>query len=125
MSVVQRVIILNKPFKIRGYTVMQWIILAVALALAFLIGSKIPHDWKLGNIPAGFLIGLVIFCGAIVFVSATQMRPMLWWKNVILYKLGIAPTLFLPHHEEGQLYPDPTIIEPAKREDQPYVTFEQ
>lgn len=125
MSVVQRVIILNKPFKIRGYTVMQWIILAVALALAFLIGSKIPHDWKLGNIPAGFLVGLLIFCGAIVFVSATQMRPMLWWKNVILYKLGIAPSLFLPHHEEGQPYPDPTIIEPVKREDQPYVTFDQ
>ena len=47
MSVVQRVIILNKPFKIRGYTIVQWIILAGTLAVAFLVGSKVPPDWKI------------------------------------------------------------------------------
>lgn len=125
MSVVQRVIILNKPFKIRGYTVMQWIILAVALAVAFLVGSKTPGDWKLGHMPLGFIIGLVIFCLAIVFVSATQMRPVSWWKNLIMYKLGLSPTVYLPNREPATLHYDPTIIEAPKAEDQPYVTFEQ
>ena len=124
MSVVQRVIILNKPFKIRGYTVWQWIVLTASVAIGFLIGSKIPHDWKLGNLPVGFIIGLLIVCGAIVFVSASQMKPVAWWRNKLMYALGMAPVLYLPKREEGQVYPDPTIKEVVKREDQAYVNVE-
>ncbi|MFN8655291.1 MAG: hypothetical protein U0105_03030 [Candidatus Obscuribacterales bacterium] len=121
MSLVHRVIKLNEPFKIRGYTVPQWILMAVALGLAFLIGTKVPQDWKLGNLPVGFLVGLAIFCGAIVFISATQMRPISWWKNAFLYKLKLMPLVYLPHAEEGAIYPDPTIEEAVKREDRGYV----
>jgi hypothetical protein len=124
MSVVQRVIILNKPFKIRGYTIWQWILLASALALAFLVGTKIPQGWKLGNLPLGFIVGLLIFCAAIVFVSASQMKPFAWWRNKFLYTFGMAPTVFMPKREEGQEYPDSTIEKPVKREDQSYVAVE-
>jgi hypothetical protein len=124
MSVVQRVIPLNKPFKIRGYTILQWVILAVSVALAFIIGANIPKDWKLGNLPLGFLVGLGIFCGAIVFVSASQMKPFAWWRNVILDRLGISPRVYIPHREPGYEYPDSTIIEPTKREDQAYYESE-
>jgi peptidoglycan/LPS O-acetylase OafA/YrhL len=125
MSVVHRVITLNKPFKIRGYTILQWIILTVSLAAGFLVGSKCPHEWKVGNLPVGFIIGLLIVCSAIVFVSASQMKPFAWWRNKILYTLGLSPVVYLPKREEGQEYPDSTIKEIIKREDQPYVTFER
>lgn len=125
MSVIQRVIVLNKPFKIRGYTILQWIILSGSLAIAFLIGSKVPHEWKVGNLPAGFLVGMVVVCAAIVFVSASQMKPFAWWRNKALYGLGMAPRVYLPNREEGQVYPDPTIKDIIKREDQPYVTIER
>lgn len=121
MSLVHRVIKLNEPFKIRGYTVSQWILMGVSVAAAFFIGTKIPQDWKVGHLPVGFLVGLAIFCGAIVFISATQMRPMSWWKNALLYKLKLVPMVYLPHPEEGVIYPDPTIEDVVKREDSNYV----
>lgn len=121
MSLVHRVIKLNEPFKIRGYTVSQWILMAVALGLAFFLGTKVPQDWKVGNLPVGFLVGLAIFCGAIVFISATQMRPISWWRNAVLYKLKLIPSVYLPHPEEGAIYPDPSIEDEGKREDNAYV----
>lgn len=124
MSVIQRVIILNKPFRIRGYTIIQWVILVGALAIGFLVGSKVPGDWKLGNIPLGFLIGLSIVCGAIVFVSASQMKPAAWWRNTILYGLKMSPRMFLPHPEEGNIYPDPSIVEPTRVRDDAYISIE-
>jgi hypothetical protein len=129
LSVVQRVIILNKPFKIRGFTIWQWCVLTGALALGFFIWSKIiPHDWKIplpqGYMPTGLFLGIIIVCGALVVVSASQMKPLIWWKNRILYTLGFAPRLYLPVREEGQPYPDATIKEAVKREDQPYVAVE-
>ena len=124
MSVVQRVIILNKPFKIRGFTIWQWILLGSSLGVAFLIGTKIPHDWKLGNLPLGFIVGMLIFCTAMVFVGASQMKPFVWWRNKFLYTFGFVPVLYLPQREEGQEYPDSSIKEPIKREDQSYVAVE-
>jgi peptidoglycan/LPS O-acetylase OafA/YrhL len=124
MSQVQRVIILNKPFKIRGYTVWQWILLASSLAIGFLLGSKVPHEWKFGNLPAGFILGLTIVCAAIVVVSASQMKPFAWWRNKVLYTLGFVPVVYLPKREEGVIYPDPTIKEAVKREDQDYVSVD-
>ena len=126
MSQLQRVIPLNKPFKLRGYTIGQWLILGLSLAVAMLVGSKVPGDWKLDKIPVGFLVGLLIFCLAIVFVSATQMHPLIWWRNQLLYKLGLAPRLVLPSRDPPLPYIDATIVEVSKKgDDQPYVTFEQ
>jgi hypothetical protein len=124
MSVIQRVIILNKPFKIRGYTILQWLILVGSVALAFLVGTKIPQGVKLGNLPAGFIVGLLLVCVAIVFVHSTQVKPITWWRNCFLYKLGLVPSVYLPKREEAQEYPDSSIKEPVKREDLSYVAVE-
>ncbi len=124
MSVIQRVIILNKPFKLRGYTILQWVLLVGSLAIGFFVGSKVPGDWKLGNLPLGFILGLTIVCGALVFVSASQMKPGAWWRNTILYGLKIQPRMFLPHPEEGNIYPDPSIIDPVKIQDDAYISIE-
>lgn len=123
MSQIHRVIILNKPLKIRGYTPFQWVLLASSLAVAFYIGSAVPREWKFGNIPAGFVIGMPIFIAAMVFVTASQMKPMIWWKNAILYGLKLMPLMFFPHNEEGSLYPDPSIIDPKSSKTS--VQFEQ
>ena len=122
MSQVHRVLVLNKPFKIRGFTVMQWITLAGATAIALFVGTKmVPNDWKLGNVPAGLPIGIAIWGAAAGYVTATETKPVTWWKNKLLYGLKLLPNVYLPKREEGVVYPDPTIKEIVKREDQPYV----
>lgn len=122
MSQVHRVLVLNKPFKIRGMTIMQWITMAAATAIAIFVGTKvIPNNWKLGNIPAGLPVGILVWGAAYGYVTATETKPIAWWRNRILYALKIYPNLYLPKREEGVLYPDPSIREAVKREDQSYV----
>jgi uncharacterized membrane protein AbrB (regulator of aidB expression) len=120
MSVVQRVIVLNKPFKIRGYTIVQWLILGVAAVAALFLASKMPQNWKINGAPAGVFVFVIVLGAGIAYVSATQMKPPAWWRNKILYGLRIVPHVYLPNREEAQVYPDPTIIERGKREDQGY-----
>src|SRR5262249_45101386 len=97
MSLVHRVVILNKPLKIRGLTISQWVLMTIALGVAIGAGSIIPSNWKLGNLPAGFIVGLLIFCAALLFTQAMQMKPMTWWRNMIAYRLKLVPMTFLPH----------------------------
>lgn len=124
MSLVHRVVILNKPLKIRGLTISQWVLMTVALGISIGAGSVIPQGWKLGNLPAGFIVGLGIFCGALLFTQAMQMKPAVWWRNMIAYRLKLVPMTFLPHSERGTIYPDPSIVDPGRREDMPYVSRE-
>jgi hypothetical protein len=125
MSEIQRVIILNKPFRIRGYTMMQWIIMGVAFAIAVLVGTKfVPHDWKLGNVPTGVWVFVVILGLGIGYVHVVQVKPLAWWRNRLFYAVGLEPTLYLPKREEGQEYPDSSIKQAPKREDQSYVEVE-
>jgi hypothetical protein len=85
---------------------------AIGLLTAFFLGSKVPHDWKLHNIPAGFLFGLIIFCVSLVLGRMTELKPIVWWRNNFLYGLRMMPTLYLPKPEElTHIYPDPTIEE--------------
>lgn len=122
MSQIHKVIILNKPLKIRGFTPIQWILLALSVALAFLVGTKVPGDWKLGNLPLGFILGMLIFCGALVYVKASEMKPFAWWRNLFLYRLGFLPRTYFPHIEEQtQIYPDPDVIDAPKREEDGYI----
>src|SRR5437660_11276578 len=123
MSVVHRVIVLNKPLKIRGFTLFQWGMMVLAAGVAFAMGSYIPKEWKLANLPVGFLVGLLIFSAVLVCINALEMRPIAWWKNQFLYRLKLVPSVFLPHPEEAQAYPDASIIEPKKAEDQFYVRW--
>jgi hypothetical protein len=124
MSQVHRVVILNKPLKIRGYTPWQWGLGTVALAVAFWSFSLFPHEWKIANLPVGFIVGLLIFCAALVFISASQMKPALWWRNSIMYRLGLLPVKFLPRVLPAQIYPDKTIIDSARKEQTAYIEIE-
>lgn len=122
MSLVHRVIILNKPLKIRGLTISQWIMGAGGVGVALLVGTQIPQQWKIGNLPAGFIVGMIIVC-AVLFVSqAAQMKPIAWWRNMIAYRLKLVPLVFMPRPETGTIYPDPSVIEASRRDDRPYVS---
>jgi hypothetical protein len=126
MSLVHKVIILNKPLKIRGFTVGQWCILAVSIALALLLAFKVPQDWKLGNLPVGLFVFIFIFGGAMAGVNAAEFKPFAWWRNLFLYKVfGTLPRSYYPYVEEQtQIYPDPDVIDPVRREDQDYIELE-
>lgn len=115
MSQIQKVIILNKPLKIFEFTPFQLVLMALSCFFALLCGNKIPGDWKIGNLPAGFLVGLLIVCAAIVFVKMTEIKPMLWWRNLLAYRLNLVASTWLPHPEEAPLYPDATIIDAPDR----------
>lgn len=121
MSQIQKVILLNKPMKIFEFTPFQLVLMFVSTITAFIVGSNVPHDWKIANLPAGFIIGLVIICLAIVFVKMSEVKPWLWWRNAVVYKLNMMPTVFMPRPEPGQVYPDPTIIDVKKRANEYYV----
>lgn len=130
MSIIHRVIILNQPtkFSLMGsprFTPLQWVALVLSLALGFFVFTKIPGDWKIGNLPVGFIVGLLIFCGAMVYVNASELKPKAWWKNLFLYRLNLVPKVFYPHIEEQtQLYPDPEIADIEEEEDEGYIQIE-
>jgi len=128
MSVVQRVIVLNKPFKIRGYTIPQWLVMGIAAVGGLFVATKvIPNDWKIpgSQAPLGVLAFVVVLGAGIAYVSATQMKPFAWWRNKFLYGMGIVPSVYLPKREEAQVYPDPTIIERGKREEENYIDADE
>jgi len=120
MSQIHKVIVLNKSLKIFDFTPLQLLQMLLALVISIFAGSKMPADWKINHIPAGFLTGLLIFCSALVFVKMSEVKPWTWWRNLILYRLGLVPTTFIPKPEQGQIYPDPNIIEMKKRSQQDY-----
>lgn len=117
MSQVHRVINLKEPFKLFGMTIKQIGWLALGVLIAFAVGSRIPGDWKIGNIPAGIVLGILVVGLAIVAGGFTELKPLVWWRNMLFYRLGLLPTLFIPKAETGQIYPDPTIIERAGAEE--------
>jgi len=122
MSQIHKVIILNKPLKIFDFTPFQLILMFFSTITAFAVAGNVPSTWKLPNgLPVGFVLGLLIFCAAIVVVKMSEVKPWVWWRNMITYKLKLAPTSYLPKPEPGQLYPDPTIMDVKKKSDQYYV----
>ena len=121
MSEIQKVILLNKPMKIFEFTPLQWALMFVSTILAFTVGSNVPHDWKIANVGVGIWLGIIIVCLAIVLVKMGEVKPWLWWRNDVVYRLHMMPTVFMPRPEPGQVYPDPTIIDVKKRSDEYYV----
>jgi hypothetical protein len=117
MSQVHRVINLREPFKLFGMTLHQIGWLAMGVILAFAVGSRVPGDWKLGNVPAGIVLGICIVGVAIVAGGFTELKPMVWWRNMFMYRLGLCPKLYIPKAEFGQVYPDPTITERSDAEE--------
>lgn len=126
MSLVHKVIILNKPLKIRGFTFGQWAILAISVGLGFFLAFKVPQDWKLGNLPLGVFVWVIIVGGAMVAVNAAEFKPFAWWRNLLLYKIiNALPRAYYPHVEEQtQIYPDPDVIDPIRREEEGYIELD-
>jgi len=122
MSLVHRVIILNKPLKIRGFTAIQWVILFLVGGIGGLaIFNLVPKELKFGNFPANIAAVLLYGTLLMMVVTALEMKPLAWWKNNFLYRLKILPTVYLPHPESAVLYPDSSIIEPGSRKEEFYV----
>jgi len=121
LSRVHKVIVLNKPFKIWDFTIRQLLMLVIAVAISVTLLSRVPQGWKIGNLPANILLAILFFCFCLPMVKFTDLKPMGWWKNIILYKCKLAPTEYIPRPEEAAIYPDPTIIEPKKRSEEYFI----
>ncbi len=130
MSLIHRVIILNQPTKLSlmgspRFTPFQWILLVFSLILAIFAFTQVPRDWKVGTLPAGFIVGLTIFCLGMVYVNATELRPPQWWTNFFLYRLNMLPKIYYPHIEEMEIpYPDPDIADEPEREEEGYIEID-
>lgn len=111
MSQVHRVINLREPFKIFGMTLNQMGFIVLGALIGFFVASKLPGNIKLANVPIGFWAFIFIICLSIVAGSFSMLKPMAWWRNMLFYRLGILPRLYIPKSEVGQVYPDSTIIE--------------
>ena len=57
----------------RGYTLGDWLIVFISLVVGFSVSDKFPSQWHIGNIPAGVLASLTIFCVALVFVAGPKL----------------------------------------------------
>jgi hypothetical protein len=121
MAVIRKVEVLNKPYRFYGFTIKQMIMLVVALIIAWNVGMTMPNV-KIGSgLYLSFIVGILIFCGSIVFIFATDLRPWAWWRNRFLYSFGLRTRIYLPKALPGRIYPDATIIDQNKEKlSQPY-----
>jgi hypothetical protein len=103
MAIVHKVIILNKPFKLFGFSFIQWIVLLSTSLIGLWIGFNMPAV-KFNGLPLGFLVFMVIICGGIVFVHASLIQPWQWWRNRILYAAQMLPTQILPKPQPLKTY---------------------
>ncbi len=121
MSQVHKVIILNKPLKIFDFTPIQLIMHVIAIITGLILASNMPKEWKFNNVPAGVFVFVAVVGASIVLGKMSEVKPWLWWKNMVMYRLGLVPNLFVPKPEPAPLYPDPNIIESKKKTEQYYV----
>jgi hypothetical protein len=95
--------------------------LVTSIIGGLLIASNMPKDWKFNNVPAGVFVFVAVVGAAMVLGKMSEVKPWMWWKNMLFYRLGIIPSVFVPKPEPAPLYPDPTIIETKKKSDGYYV----
>lgn len=103
MAIVHKVIILNKPFKLFGFSFVQWIVLASTSLIGLWIGFSLPPV-KFNGLPLGFIVFMIIVCGGIVFVHASLIQPWQWWRNRILSLAQMLPTEILPKPQAAKTY---------------------
>jgi hypothetical protein len=121
MSQMHKVIILNKPLKVFDFTIIQLGMMFFAVLFAFAAATQVPKEVKVNGMPGGAVVFIVLICAAIALVKMSEIKPWAWWKNMLVYRFKMVPTVWLPHPEIAPIYPDPTIIEAKKREDNNYV----
>lgn len=117
MAQQHQVINLRQPVKLFGFTIKQLFFLAIGVGMGFFAISKVPGDWKIGNLPVSLFA--FIFCVSIAIVAGffTDLKPMAWWRNSLLYKVGLRPTTYLPKPEERIPYPDESIEEDSPEDE--------
>lgn len=121
MSYVQRVILLNKPMKVFGFEPKQLGLLTVWVISGLIFAGRFPGDWKFHNFPIGVWFFIIWMCAAVAVVMGTRLKPALWWRNIVLYKLGMAHTTYISHLEPAPNYPDGNIIDVVKTERQKFL----
>lgn len=119
MSYVQKVIILNKPLKVFGFEPRQLGAMAVWVVSGLILAGRFPGEWKFHNFPIGVWFFILWMCAAVAVVMGTRLKPIVWWKNILVYKLGMAYTTYVSRVEVAPIYPDGNIIE-IKKESQRY-----
>ena len=103
MAIVQKVIVLNKPFKVFGFTFVQLIILTGAALVGLWLGFIMPPV-KINGIQLGIWVTIVFFCLAMVFVNASSIKPWQWWRNRLLSLSNLLPTEILPRPLPAKIY---------------------
>ena len=112
MSLSQKVVILNKPLKLFGLTVKQWFQMIPITFIAYWLGSSMPPTWKVQNLPASFVVGIVIVCAGLVAIHMNEVRPNAWWINLFNYRIfKVMPEIYLPNTEPAPIYLDASIID--------------
>ncbi len=105
MAIVQKVIVLNKPFKIFGFSFVQWIFLTLAALGGLWLGTAMPQV-KINGIQLGIWITIITPCVALVAVNASSIKPWQWWRNRILNLSNLSPTEILPKPVPAKIYPE-------------------
>ncbi len=103
MAIVHKVIVLNKPFKLFGFTIFQGIALVFAALLGLWVGTSMPAI-KVNGIPIGIWSFILITSGAIVPIYALQIKPWAWWRNRVLSLAKLLPSEILPKPEAPTTY---------------------
>jgi hypothetical protein len=103
MAIVHKVIILNTPFKVFGFSLIQLIVLLATSAIGLWSGFNMPPV-KINGLPLGLFVFLGIFCTGIVFVHATLIKPRQWWLNRVLYAAKLVPLELLPKPQPIKTY---------------------
>lgn len=105
MAIIQKVIVLNTPFKLFGFTFMQLVILLVAALLGLWIGSLMPPI-KIGPAPLNVWVIILTPGAAMTFIAASQMKSWQWWRNRIFGLANLLPTQVLPKPRPAPIYLD-------------------
>jgi len=103
MAIVHKVILLHKPFKVFGFTIVQLCVLLGTSLLGLWIWANLPPV-KVNGLPLGFLVFMFILCIGIVFVHASLIQPWQWWRNRILSVAQLLPTEILPKPQPPKTY---------------------
>jgi hypothetical protein len=94
MSSQHKVVLLNQPARIYGYTPAQFAVMLATLVIAFIVATHVPA-WKIAYLPVSFLIGMTILGTGTALVQATNVRSLRWWRK----RIGLAGRglpLYLP-----------------------------
>jgi hypothetical protein len=105
MAIVHKVIVLNKPFKLFGFTIFQGIALIFSALIGLWVSTSMPPI-KINGIPLGIWMFILITSAAIVPIYALQIKPWPWWRNRVLYVARLLPTEIFPKPQTANTYID-------------------